>query len=70
MIVSKQLMKSAILYGSRVKLTGAHKPVFTPRNGKRAEYYVRVKVVDLDINEALLKARPMVGETVLNTVPL
>lgn len=70
-------MKTAILYGSRVKLTNAHKPVHTvgnpnpPRGAeKQPAYFVRMKVTPWDLDEALLKAKPMVGETVLNTVEL
>ena len=68
-------MKSLIIYGSRVKLTNAHKLVTSrmkpPTGEAQPEYFVRVKVVNTDFETALYKhARPMSGETVLNTVPI
>lgn len=67
-------MKSLILYGSRVKLTNSHKPVTVPRDGQeigqQPEYFVRAVVCNGDIDFALDHARPMVGECLLNTIPL
>lgn len=70
-------MKCAILYGSPVKLTNAHKPVHTRGNPKpphgakpQPAYYVRMKIINDDIVGALNKAKPLHGETVLNTVEL
>jgi len=66
-------MKSLILYGSRKKLTNAHKPVTVTREGqeigRQPEYYVRADLFNGDIDEALDKAKPMEGELVLNTCP-
>lgn len=67
-------MKTAILYGSSCKLTKAHKPVHNhgnPPKGaqKQPPYFVRMKVLECgDLLDALNKAKPMPGETVLNTV--
>lgn len=70
-------MKSAIFYGSKTKLTNAHKPVHTvgnpnPPNGAKGqpEYFVRMQTVYGDDSTALIQARPMPGETVLNSVEL
>ncbi len=70
-------MRSAIFYGSPTKLTNAHKPVHHlsnphPPNGGKAqtEYYVRMDTFNGDCVGALEKAKPMDGETVLNTVDL
>jgi len=61
-------VRSLILYGSKVKLTNSHKLVTGWRN--QPDYYVRVDTFNGDYPEALDKAKPMEGETVLNTVPL
>ena len=64
-------MKSLIFYGSPRKLSNAHKPVTITRPGTmyhQPEYYVRADLVDGDCESALDKAKPMEGETVLNTV--
>ena len=71
-------MNSIILYGSMHKLTNAHKPVHSKSTGgklrrggfQQTPYYVRMKVVPFDMATALDKAKPMIGETVLNTIPL
>lgn len=72
-------MKSAVFYASPTKLTKSHKPVHHRRKGcnfipngatPQPEYFVRMEVVKLDIDTALLKARPYPGETVLNSIPL
>lgn len=70
-------MQSLILYGSPKKLTNAHKLVShignaIPPNGAKAqpEYYVRMKVLNCGFEDALFHAKPMEGETVLNTVPM
>lgn len=60
-------MKSIVLYGSSTKLTKAHKRV---HGMKQHPYYVRMKEVDGDMGNALSKAKPLFGETVLNTVPI
>jgi len=62
-------MKSLIVYGCFSKLTNAHKRVTNPKAGQPF-YYVRVKVVAGDCSEALGHAKPMTGETVLNTIDI
>lgn len=68
---SCEIMKtqSLILYGSHVKCSNAHKLV-TRIKGENIQpaYYVRVRLFNGDMDEALRKAKPQVGETVLNTV--
>lgn len=61
-------MKSIILYGSPKKLTNAHKPVQTE---PQVEYYVRMKVIDGDVDQAMRLAGAFIqpGEIFLNTVP-
>lgn len=61
-------MRTATLYGSRVKLTNAHKRV--NHNGKQPPYFVRMTVRRMSLYEALEKAKPMLGEVVLNTVAI
>ncbi len=61
-------MKTAILYGSRVKLTSAHRRVNS--RGSHPDYFVRMRVVNMDLVDALYKAKPMIGEVVLNSVEL
>jgi hypothetical protein len=69
-------MKSLIFYGSRVKLTNAHKPVhhhggpMAKGAEKQPEYFVRIKVYRGDCCKALDQAKPAVGEIVLNTVEI
>lgn len=67
-------MKSLILYGSPTKLTNAHKPVTVgtvpPRGQPQIPYFVRADTFNGDIDSALEHAKPMEGETVLNTVPV
>lgn len=66
-------MKSAILYGSPLKLTKAHKPVHNHGDiggNRQPEYFVRMDTVEGDVALAFDKAKPMTGETVLNTVPI
>ena len=58
-------MKSLIIYGSQTKLTNVHKLVTGP---KQPKYFVRVNQFNGDMTQALEKAKPMTGETVLNTV--
>lgn len=65
-----ETMKSLILYGSQVKLTNAHKLVTGNGGYKQPAYYVRADVFNGDHSEALDKAMPLVGEVVLNTVPI
>lgn len=60
-------MKSLILYGSPVKLSGSHHNV-TRR--LQPPYYVRSVLVDGDVVKALENAHPREGEIVLNTVPV
>lgn len=60
-------MKSLILYGSPTKLSNAHKLV--THGAKQEEYFVRVDTFHGDVGEALMKASPMDGEIILNTVP-
>lgn len=66
-------MKSYVLYGSPLKLTNAHKPVHSHGNiggNRQPEYFVRMDTVEGGMVQALDKAKPMVGETVLNSVQL
>jgi hypothetical protein len=63
-------MKSLILYGSPIKLTNAHKLVTTNATFKQPAYYVRADLFHGGIDSALQKAKPMTGETVLNTVEI
>lgn len=58
-------MKSFIFYGSPVKHTHAHRLVTQP---PQPEYFVRAETVDGDEAQALDRAKPMMGETVLNSV--
>jgi hypothetical protein len=59
------MIKSFILYSSTEKLSNAHRLV----TGKgQPKIYVRAKVVKGDIGEALASARPLKGETVLNSI--
>ena len=63
--------KSLILYGSPIKLTNAHKLVtVTNTTFKQPAYYVRADLFHGGIDAALEKAKPMTGETVLNTVEI
>jgi hypothetical protein len=48
-------------------LTKRHQPIFL--HGGRP-YYIRAEKTDLDLSEALSKAEPIKGETVLNTVEI
>lgn len=64
-------MKSLILYGSPHKLTKSHKLVTHQISSKLCpvpKYYVRAKVFHGDTLTALDKAKPLPGETILNTV--
>ncbi len=59
-------MKSAILYSALTQLSSRHYPV-----GKLpALIYVRMSVVRCHYSDALDRANPRKGETVLNSVPL
>lgn len=61
-------MTAAILYGSPTKLSNAHFPV---GNMHGQNYYVRMVIAKGFDCEGLLKhAKPLEGETVLNTVDL
>lgn len=65
-------MKSLILYGSATKLSKAHYRV-TRHGSNRFPtplYFVRAQVFNGDVEAALSKAKPLPGETVLNTVEL
>ena len=60
-------MKTAIIYGAPTALTPQHKAV----NRGATAYFVRMEVCDEeDCLRALDKARPLEGETVLNSVEL
>jgi len=60
-------MKTAILYGATTALTPKHKAV----NRGTVPYFVRMEECKArDVLAALNLARPMEGETVLNTVEL
>jgi hypothetical protein len=66
-------MKSLIFYGSHEKLTRQHIQVSgrgTAGGYKQATYFIRVDTMDGDCVEALDNAKPMEGETVLNTVTI
>ncbi len=54
-----------ILYGSPKQYSAAHRPV---RWAAWPEYYVRTEKSPFGLEEALARAKPMPGETVLNTV--
>lgn len=59
-------MKSAVFYAARTKLTRKHN-----QHGRQDNaVYVRMEVVNQDYPEAIEKAKPMDGETVLNSIPL
>lgn len=62
-------MKTAIiLYGSHTPLTVAHQQITLPGYPHRS-YYIRAERVSVrTLGEALDRARPIDGETVLNTV--
>jgi hypothetical protein len=59
--------KSLVLYGSKNKLTLAHKRV---SNSKQPAYYVRVETVVGNVYDALREAQPMDDETVIISIPL
>lgn len=59
------MKKTLILYGSPKQYSAAHKRVHNP--GQPA-YYVRAESSPFDLDEALAHAKPIAGETVLNTV--
>ena len=66
-------VRSLILYGSPTKLSNAHKlvtvPPQPPHGAKRQpDYFVRVDTFNGSMDAALDAAKPMPGETVLNTV--
>lgn len=75
---NKALRRAAILYGCTTKLSNAHKPVWhdtAPPESSGAkiqpDYFVRMKIVRSnydDLSRVLDLAKPMEGETVLNTV--
>lgn len=58
------MKKSVILYGSFEKLSNAHKLV---AGNKQVKYFVRMDTFHGDQLEALNGAKPMDGETLLNT---
>jgi len=59
--------RSFILYGSFKKLSNVHRLV---SRQKQVPYYIRIKQVNCDMNEALSSAKPKRGETVLNSIPI
>jgi hypothetical protein len=69
-------MKTAILYYSPEPLAGAPKPpghhqaIHTTLNDKPVSLWIRLEVVEGDTLHALDHAKPLPGETVLNTVAL
>lgn len=65
MIKKSKTMKSAIFYGSTIKLTNAHKAV---HGSKQPHYFVRMDTIDGGCEHALSKATPRKDEIVLNTV--
>jgi len=54
-----------ILYGSPKQYSAGHRPVTW---AQRPKYYVRVERSPFGLDEALARAKPIEGETVLNTV--
>lgn len=62
------MKKTLILYGSPKQYSNAHRPV-NPYGGER-KYFVRVEYSPYDLGEALAHAKPIAGETVLNTVEI
>lgn len=59
-------MKSAILYSS-LRNFGNQQEVKAPDG---TPIFIRVEVAATDVEGALHSAKPMPGETVLNTIPL
>lgn len=59
-------MKSLILYGSKTRLYQGHVEI----KSKPPKYFVRFEIFHGSTDEALSKARPQFGETVLNTVSI
>lgn len=63
-------MKTLIIYGSTVKLTPAHRLVFSSGALGQPQYWIRIIPTEGDIDIALENARPFPEETVLNVVAL
>ena len=70
-------MRSAIIYSAQTPITPMHRILqpterigdrIAPREGKKL--WVRMEIVNADRLHALDQARPMRGETVLNSVEL
>lgn len=61
-------MNTLIIYGATEKLTPAHQLVFGLQGHK--QYWIRIIPTKDDIDLALDRAKPLSGETVLNTVSL
>lgn len=61
--------KSLILYSSREFSKGCQ-IISAYDSGNAIPIYIRTEVFDGDIAEALDKAKPRAGETVLNTIPV
>jgi len=57
------IAKSLILYSARNKLTRSHHRL------PYTDVFVRSEKFDGDVAQALDSAKPMKGETVLNTIP-
>lgn len=59
------MKRTIILYGSNKQYSNAHKRV---HNAGQPEYFVRMQVHPGTLDDALAAAKPLSGETVLNTV--
>lgn len=60
---------TAILYAAKSKLTEKHCVVFVP-DRTWPIVYIRMEVLKASLVDALAMAKPMEGETVLNTIEL
>ena len=63
-------MKSIILYCAYKKLSENYQPFPIKEVPDHQTLWIRGKVINEDIAEALYQANPMPGETVLNSIPL
>ena len=61
--MTTSIIKSLILYSAHIKLTQRHHRL------PYTDVFVRSEKFDGDVSQALDAAKPMEGETVLNTIP-
>jgi hypothetical protein len=61
------MSKTLILYGSKHKLTAAHKRI---SNSKQPAYFVRAETVNASFARALRQAKPLNQENLLGAVPI